>query len=422
MSENVNVPKNRLPNLAAPTPQNTPLTSQGITPHALLSQPNVPTVEENEEEDEGEDDDDGKGILDPRLAPQLMQMVQGRLATLVGQSSGYIENLPYKVRRRVEGLKGIQVEHTQLQAKYHQEMLELEKKYNLLSEPLYHRRLAIIEGEAEPTDKEVEAGVESSKKEEDEDIFDEEEAKKKGEGDDVKGIPEFWLTALRNHVGISELITDRDEAALRHLTNITLSYLTTPAPGYKLAFYFSPNEFFTNTVLEKTYHYKEEVSYLGDWLYDHAEGTPIDWKEDKDLTKAVEIKKQRNKNTNRTRLIRKVIPTDSFFNFFTPPVPPTEDQMNDDDVDQEEIQDIEERLELDYQLAEDLKDRIIPRAVDYFTGKSLLYDDADDLDEDSEGEFDEEEGFDDDDEDEDLPAARQAPKDGSTKPDECQQQ
>jgi len=25
------------------------------------------------------------------------------------------------------------------------------------------------------------------------------------------GIPEFWLTALRNHVPISETITDRDE-------------------------------------------------------------------------------------------------------------------------------------------------------------------------------------------------------------------
>ncbi|EJT99157.1 NAP-domain-containing protein [Dacryopinax primogenitus] len=405
MSENVNVPKNRLPNLAAPTPQNTPLTNQGIAPQAVLSRPAVPTVEENDEEDEDEGDDDG------------------RLATLVGQSSGYIENLPYKVRRRVEGLKGIQVEHTELQAKYHQEMLELEKKYNLLSEPLYKRRLAVIQGDLEPTDKEVEAGVESSKKEEDEDVFDEEEAKKKEEGDDIKGIPDFWLTALRNHVGISELITDRDEAAVRHLTEVTLAYLDSPAPGYKLSFHFSSNEFFTNSVLEKTYHYKEEVSYLGDWLYDHAEGTTIDWKEDKDLTKAVEIKKQRNKNTNRTRLIRKVIPTDSFFNFFAPPVPPTEEQMNDDDIDPEELEDIEERLELDYQIGEDIKDRIIPRAIDYFTGKALKYDGLDeDEDEDGEDEYDEEEGDFEDEDDDDLPANRQAPKDASQKPEECQQQ
>lgn len=30
-------------------------------------------------------------------------------------------------------------------------------------------------------------------------------------GADIKGVPEFWLTALRNHPEISELITERDE-------------------------------------------------------------------------------------------------------------------------------------------------------------------------------------------------------------------
>ena len=33
---------------------------------------------------------------------------------------------------------------------------------------------------------------------------------------------------------------------------------------------------------------------------------------------------------------------------------------------------LEERLELDYQIGEDLKDRIVPHAVDYFTGKGEL--------------------------------------------------
>jgi len=34
------------------------------------------------------------------------------------------------------------------------------------------------------------------------------------------GIPEFWLTALRNHVGLSEQITDKDEQALAHLIDV----------------------------------------------------------------------------------------------------------------------------------------------------------------------------------------------------------
>lgn len=31
-------------------------------------------------------------------------------------------------------------------------------------------------------------------------------------------------------------------------------------------------------------------------MYSHAEGTKIDWKGDKDLTKTVEVRKQRNKS------------------------------------------------------------------------------------------------------------------------------
>jgi nucleosome assembly protein 1-like 1 len=49
------------------------------------------------------------------------------------------------------------------------------------------------------------------------------------------------------------------------------------------------------------------------------------------------------------------MPTESFFNFFNPPKAPTDD--DDDDV----ATDIEERLELDYQLGEDIKEKLIPR-------------------------------------------------------------
>jgi nucleosome assembly protein 1-like 1 len=114
----------------------------------------------------------------------------------------------------------------------------------------------------------------------------------------AEGIPEFWLTALRNHLGIADLITERDAGALRHLTDIRISYLPTsePKPGFKIIFVFEPNEFFENEVLEKTYLYQEEVGYSGDFVYDRAIGTEIKWKEDKDLTKEFEIKKQRNKS------------------------------------------------------------------------------------------------------------------------------
>jgi nucleosome assembly protein 1-like 1 len=112
-------------------------------------------------------------------------------------------------------------------------------------------------------------------------------------------IPEFWLTALRNHVELAEIITDADAAVLEHLTDVRVAYVPNndPAPGYKLVFEFKENEWFENKILEKTYLYQPEVGYTGDFVYERAIGTEIKWKsEEKDLTKVVEVKKQRNKS------------------------------------------------------------------------------------------------------------------------------
>jgi nucleosome assembly protein 1-like 1 len=111
-------------------------------------------------------------------------------------------------------------------------------------------------------------------------------------------VPEFWLTALRNHIGLSDLITDRDATALKHLIDLRIEYLPSsePKPGFKLIFEFASNEYFENDILEKTYVYREEVGYSGDFVYDRAIGTEIRWKDEKDLTKEFEIKKQRNKS------------------------------------------------------------------------------------------------------------------------------
>lgn len=166
-------------------------------------------------------------------------------------------------------------------------------QYHDLQKPLFERRFKILTGAEEATMEEVEAGEKEWVKED-------EEYQPLGTEATYPSaaIPEFWLTALRNHVGLSEIITDRDADALKHLVDIRLEYLPTtdPKPGFKLIFVFTPNEFFENEVLEKTYLYQEEVGYTGDFMYDHAIGTEIKWKEDKDLTKEFEIKKQRNKS------------------------------------------------------------------------------------------------------------------------------
>jgi nucleosome assembly protein 1-like 1 len=221
--------------------------------------------------------------------PKLVQMIQGKLGSLVGRSSGYVESLPAPVRRRVAGLKGVQKDHSKLEAEFQEEVLELEKKYFAKFTPLYEKRAKIVNGASEPTEEEIKAG------EEDEEQDEAEPAEKTEETtSDVKGIPEFWLSAMKNQVSLAEMITDRDEVALKDLTDVRMEYLD--KPGFRLIFEFAENEYFTNKTITKTYFYQNESGYGGDFIYDHAEGDKIDWKAGKDLTVRVESKKQRNKS------------------------------------------------------------------------------------------------------------------------------
>jgi nucleosome assembly protein 1-like 1 len=85
-------------------------------------------------------------------------MMQNKLSGLVGQSSGYVESLPTPIRRRVDGLKGVQKEHSKLEAQFQEEVLELEKKFFAKFTPLYEKRSKIINGLAEPTEEEIKTG------------------------------------------------------------------------------------------------------------------------------------------------------------------------------------------------------------------------------------------------------------------------
>lgn len=107
----------------APTPQNTPLTHAPIAQG--LSRPTVPDITESEEP---EDEDVEGSSLPAGAQSAMLGLVQGKLAGLVGRSSGYVESLPVEVKRSVEALKGVQAKHNELQNQYKRECLELEKK------------------------------------------------------------------------------------------------------------------------------------------------------------------------------------------------------------------------------------------------------------------------------------------------------
>lgn len=110
------IPINQASDITAPTPQNTPLTQAPIS--ATLSRPTVPDISEDAEPAE-----DSANVHDA-----VFGLVQGRLAGLLGKSSGYVEGLPDGAKKTLEALKGVQVKQNELQNQYKRECLELEKK------------------------------------------------------------------------------------------------------------------------------------------------------------------------------------------------------------------------------------------------------------------------------------------------------
>lgn len=267
-----------------------------------------------------------------------MSMLQGKLGNLVG------EPLPAAVQRRINGLKFLQSKHTELEGKFQEEVLALEKKYLELYRPYYDKRAQVVAGKYEPTEEEVAIGAKVDEDSEDEhEPAAEKIEEDKEDEENVTGIPEFWLTALKTHPQIGETISDEDCDALKHLVDIRMTYLE--KPGFRIEFEFSENDYFTDKVLTKTYHYQDNVSG-GDYVYDFAEGCKINWKEGKDLTVTVETKKQRHKGTNKTRVVKRTVPAETFFNFFNPPTIPEEEA----ELDEEEAEGLDAKLEADYEM------------------------------------------------------------------------
>lgn len=350
--------------MGAPTPQNTPLTQAPIS--SGLMRPSVPDIEEDVDAEADDSTTDIAAIIRSGAARSIISnIVQDKLNRLVGKSSGYIEGLSVEEKRSLAALHYVQTKYTDLQREFRKEVWELEKKYLQLAEPLYERRTGIISGAFAPTAEEIATGEDEARKNDDK------YESLPSDSSETAPIENFWLTVLRNHAVLNDLITNRDVDALHHLVDVKLSYISDDGQlGYKLMFSFSPNDFFEDSVLEKTYFYKSVIDWEGNFIYDHSTGTKINWKTDKDLTKEIEVKKQRNKNTNVTRVVRKAFPCDSFFNFFDPPQPPSPEALENDEIDDEELDDLRRKLAIDFQLGDDFKDRIIPRSVSYFTGEA----------------------------------------------------
>ncbi|XP_065675141.1 nucleosome assembly protein 1-like 1 [Hydra vulgaris] len=138
----------------------------------------------------------------------------------------YIETLPKCVRLRINALKNIQVDFAKIEGKFYEEAHLLEMKYAEIFKPLYDKRKDIVNVFYELTEEESK-WVEPSKEspEEATKINEKSDKEKLAEkvlsnlkvDENTKGIPEFWLTAMKNVEILSEMIQEHDEPILKHL-------------------------------------------------------------------------------------------------------------------------------------------------------------------------------------------------------------
>ncbi|XP_058228275.1 nucleosome assembly protein 1;4-like [Rhododendron vialii] len=310
----------------------------------------------------------------------LVNALKDKLQNLAGGHADVLESLTLKVRKRVEVLRELQSQHDEFEAKFFEERAALEAKYQKLYEPLYAKRYEIVNGvlEVEGVTNEATMNQEEDKEAEE------------------KGVPSFWVTAMKTNEVLAEEISERDEEALKYLKDIKWCRIDDPK-GFKLEFFFDPNPFFKNSVLTKTYHMIDD----DEPILEKAIGTEIEWYPGKSLTQKI-LKKKPKKGSKNAKPITKTENCESFFNFFSPPQVPE----NDDDIDEDVADELQSQMEQDYDIGSTIRDKIIPHAVSWFTGEAAQDDEFEDIeeddDEDEEGDEDEdEEDEDDDEEDED---------------------
>ncbi|EDW09813.1 nucleosome assembly protein 1-like 1 [Drosophila mojavensis] len=344
--------------------------------------------------------DDDKSNSDCQSMPAYMNSVLRRQFL-----QEMVKSLPESVQKRIIVLKNMQLDQLQIEAKFFEEVYNLEKKYQLSYQPLLDKRREIITGKLDPAEekpkwKEPEAlPIEGDAS----DAFRESLKSIKAMPQDVAGIPDFWLTVFRNTGMLSEMVQTHDEPAIRHLTDITIKY--DDEHSYTLAFHFDKNEFFSNTVLTKQYFLKSTVDLEDPFAFEGPEiykckGCVINWEKKMNLTVKTIRKKQKHKERGAVRTIVKQVPTDSFFNFFNPP----EVSEDKEDIDDESQQ----ILATDFEIGHFLRARIIPKAVLYFTGD--IVDDEDDEDE-EEFENEDDEYDDDENEGQTKSSKKQSPND-----------
>jgi nucleosome assembly protein 1-like 1 len=171
-------------------------------------------------------------------------------------------------------------------------------------------------------------------------------------------VPDFWATAIKNNQMMMQYMREKDQETLKHLSNVVCSEANDP-PTTTVELTFRENEFFTNEKLTLKVQFKDESK---DEVVETF-GTPIDWKDGKDITCKKINKKQKNKKTGETRQIVKTVPAESFYHCFESKKAP--DNKDDDDED-EETEKLMDAIDESMQIAMDFNDLYMWEALEYY--------------------------------------------------------
>jgi len=350
----------------------------------------APRYMEVDDDDDDEDDDDE---LDEDFDPAAM-------------NNEFLALLPPCVLPRIDKLKVLNNKRDEIMEEYRVERAELEIRYAEKMQPLYDERKGVVNGEYDA------AIIDELQPKEGEGTFltVDPEAAPHLQGDQVKGIPQFWACAMGHVDVIAELVTESDVDCLEHLTDVTCTDFP-DGMGFELNFHFAPNDFFTNSILSKRYEVPNLLTE-DEPILKNITGTEIQWKTGQSLTYREVTKKQRKKGgkaAGQVRSITKRERTESFFHFFTPVKMPALSDV----VDEDEADAIDEAFDHDYDVAQAFRSHLIKKAVLWFTGEAMIddYDEEGMMGGDEDGEDD-----DDDDEEEGLINGEAQPADAEGHP------
>jgi len=346
--------------------------------------------------------------------PFNLEELQSILAEQLAKSE-HLNDLPISVHKRLHLVEALQNKYDTLLSELDKEKMAIEAKYHAQFTDFYKQREAIVTGASEPSQELLK------------DYKPEGESK---EQNDVKGIPKFWYHALMNceHLDVILEVNPDDEEILAHLTNISFEYLPEgdmdvpdddgktskiKTEGFKIIFTFEPNEFFKGTELTKTFILTREDLQLS---LVKVLGTEIEWEPNCNPTKKL-VKKNvassrgrgrgRGRGGRGTKTVTVEQDVPSFFSFFK--------EVDEDD---------EDGFQRDFVAGSLIKDRLIPRAVDYYMGKvevNDVYDEDEDEFDDEDEDEDEDEGIENSDDENDASQKEEKPTQVVENP-QCQQQ